>query len=135
MFSKIKVLMFVALISFPLWAEAQMNQSNTQVELVAVRMYADWCGNCKMLDAKVDNIKKEFQDSNVLFLYFDQTDDYATSQAEKKAYLLGLDEVFAKYKGKTGMMILVDAQTGELIEEISHTVPENELKNKLTQNL
>lgn len=124
-------LFYIILIAFPTFTVAQMNTENVKVDVIAVRMYADWCGNCKILDAKIEAIKTEIKDSQVLFLYFDQTDDFKIRQSEMLAYMMGLDEVFAKYKGKTGMLLLINPGTGELIEEVNHRVTEAELKNKI----
>ncbi len=37
------------------------------IEVIAIRMYADWCGYCKELDGKLDEVKHEFADANVWF--------------------------------------------------------------------
>lgn len=113
-------------------AKAQDNE-NEEVTLIAVRMYADWCGNCKQLDAKIDEIKSDFADTGILFLYYDQTDDYTSSQATKKAQVLGMSDIFSEYKGRTGMLLLVNPKTGELIEELSHRTSRSRLQEKLKE--
>jgi len=105
--------------------------SDDEVEVIALRMYADWCGYCKTLDAKLDAIKPEFQNSGIWFTYFDFTDEFTTSQTKKQAAQLNLSHLFETYEGKTGMLLLIDPETGEVQREITSEIDPNELKELL----
>jgi thiol-disulfide isomerase/thioredoxin len=116
-------------------AEMPVQPADNEAKIISVRMYADWCGNCKVLDEKVDKLKTSFDGEPVLFLQLDQTDDFRTKQASMLASKLSLDRVWNTYKGRTGMMLLVNADTGELLEEISHTWDSDKIRDTIKRHL
>jgi hypothetical protein len=101
--------------------------SSVPTKIIAVRMYADWCGNCRALDPKVDAIKGGFHNRGVLFTRFDQTDEFAVAQSELLAARTNLTAAFEAWKGKTGVMLLVDANSGEILEVINHRMTPEEI--------
>ncbi len=120
--------LMVLLIAFP----AISGDNTEETELIALRMYADWCGKCKALDPKVDEVKPEFKGKGVFFAVFDQTDEFAQEQSVLHAQLLDLHHVQKEFGGQTGLLLLIDPQTKEIKERITHTISVDELRNKLT---
>lgn len=99
--------------------EITSTAENEEIKLIAVRMYADWCGYCKTLDAKLEDIKPEFEGSGTLFTYFDLTDEYQHSQTRLMAERMNLSHIYETYGERTGFMVLVNPETGEVLQEIS----------------
>ena len=120
--------LMVLLIAFP----AISGDNTEETELIALRMYADWCGKCKALDPTVDEVKPEFKGKGVFFAVFDQTDEFAQEQSVLHAQLLDLHHVQKEFGGQTGLLLLIDPQTKEIKERITHTISVDELRNKLT---
>lgn len=109
-----------------------LTADNTEeTKLIALRMYADWCGMCKALDPKVDEVKEEFNDKGVFFAVFDQSNKFAKEQSALHANLLGLDHVQKQFAGTTGLLLLIDPKSGEIKERIIHTVSVDDLRKKL----
>lgn len=102
-------------------------ENTSETKLIAVRMYADWCGNCKALDPKVDAIKGSFHARGVLFTRFDQTDEFAVAQSEMLAARTQLSAAFEEWKGKTGVMLLVDPTSGDILKVINHRMSPEEI--------
>ncbi len=123
--------LMIVLISLPVIT----GENESEPELIALRMYADWCGKCKTLDPKVDEVKKEFKGKGVLFAVFDQTDEFAQEQSVLHARLLGLDHVQREFGGQTGLLLLIDPESGKIKERITHQISVDELRNKLTAYL
>lgn len=117
----------VTAITVPVVLNAGGTFNEKELKVLAVRMYADWCGNCKALDPKVDAIKSGFTSGDILFMRLDQTEDFDTAQSEIMAGLLGIGDTFAEYKGKTGIMLLIDSDTKKLLEVINHRMSEEEI--------
>jgi thiol-disulfide isomerase/thioredoxin len=117
----------VTAISIPFVLNAGEPSSDKELNVLAVRMYADWCGNCKALDPKIDAIKPGFRNGDILFMRLDQTEDFDTAQSEIMARLLGIGDIFTEYKGKTGIMLLIDSDTKKLLEVINHRMSEEEI--------
>lgn len=99
--------------------QTETTTADEEIKLIAVRMYADWCGYCKTLDAKLEDIKPEFEGSGTLFTYFDLTDEYQHSQTRLMAERMNLSHIYETYGERTGFMVLVDPETGEVLQEIS----------------
>ncbi len=106
-----------------------------QPELISLRFYAEWCGYCRVLDAKLDDVKQDFQDTPVWFTYVDITDEDTIRQSGFKAAQLGLGEIYEEYGNSTGDMVLVDASTGEVKDHITHEASEDELRDRISAAL
>ncbi len=123
--------LMVVLIIMPVLTADNENEP----DLIALRIYAEWCGKCKALDPKVNEIKEEFKGRRVLFAVFDQTDEFAMEQSVLHASLLGLDHVQKEFAGKTGLLLLIDPVSGDIKEQITHQISVDELRTKLTAYL
>lgn len=93
----------------------------TSASLYAVSFYADWCGNCKVLDP---NIEKAIEQANlknksVLFVKLDLTDDASTQQARLLADALGISEIYQTNSGRTGFVLLIDAKDKKTVATIT----------------
>lgn len=103
----------------------------TDPKILAVTMHGDWCGKCKIMDPKLNSIKKEFKDTGILFTLLDMTDEFTKSQAQMQAALMGLQDLFQLHEGKTGYTVIIDAETGKELDRITHDLSEEEMRNKL----
>ena len=99
----------------------------------AVRFYADWCSKCKLVDARLEDIRPEFLDE-INFVVFEMTDESTRKQAQQKAQSLGLGAVYEKYAPATGLLILVD-ETGHIEQEITYAVPTYDMRRALADLL
>lgn len=88
-------------------------------KVLAVEFYADWCNSCKELMPRMVEIRKSYQNKQVMVVRFDMTDDYTKAQASFMASYAGLAEVYKKGGGKTGFIALVDAKTKEILGVIN----------------
>ncbi len=105
------------------------------LELIAVRMYADWCGYCKELDSKLDEIKTDFEDTGVWFTYFDITDDFMHKQTRFQAAKLDLTYIYEEYHEQTGIMLLVNPENGEVIDKVTSEPAKEDIKAQIKGHL
>lgn len=119
----------------PLAHGQSSEKAETDLKVIGVKMYADWCGKCKQMDPKLSEVKPQFKDQPILFTRFDMTNGFTTSQSEKLAGLLGLTDLFQEHKGRTGYMVLLDAQTHEVLKTLKHNQSEEELKKEIASVL
>ncbi len=111
-----------ALLASLLILTSQLTQaSNSQPEIFSVLFYADWCGSCKVLDPAIEKArgKSDLDNAPVLFVRLDLTDATKRNQSRLMAHALGLSEFYEKNAGKTGFMLLVDAETKTLISTLT----------------
>lgn len=96
-----------------------LTPSDQEISVIAMYMYADWCGACQAIKPKMEKAKIEFEDQSVLFVKMDMTNDFSAHQSKLLASRLGLLEIFNQNEGRTGYVLLVDANTSEIIDKIT----------------
>jgi len=72
-----------------------------------VKVHADWCGTCRMLEPTWKQIENELAgDARIVVL--DVTDREAVAASRKQAERLGLTTFFDRYKSQTGTIGVLD---------------------------
>lgn len=101
----------------------------TDATVKAVRVYADWCGNCKVLDAKLQKVRAGHALSGVDFVVLDYTSKNADTfyaQAASEGVEAPLKAMFGE-KLKTGTLVLIDADDNTVISKVTQTMSEAEI--------
>jgi thiol-disulfide isomerase/thioredoxin len=129
---KIAILIFI-MIGIPMYNS--LAQSSIQPTIIAVKMDADWCGKCRVMNPKLEKIKPKFKDSTILFITFNMTDEFSTQQSELLATRLNLTDLFNMYRGRTGFIVLLDAESGEELMILQSDLSEEQLKNEIIRLL
>jgi Thioredoxin. len=127
-------LLFVAL---PLVSHAEKDSVAAKPAVYAVMMHADWCGACKALDPKVTQARVEakLDDKDVLFVTFDLTDDMTKAQSAMMAASMGITEVYESNAGKTGFMLLVNAESGDKLARVTNKLKADEIADRILASL
>jgi len=101
----------------------------------AVMMHADWCGACKAMDPKISQARADgnLDDKDVLFVKLDLTNDATQHQAAMMAEMLGFSELYKNNAGKTGFMVLIDANSGEKITSITNKHDSASIAARITE--
>lgn len=94
-------------------------ESEEDLTVIAMYMYADWCGACQAIKPIMEEAKPEFEGQPVLFVKMDMTNDFTAHQSKLMAARLGLSEIFKKNEGMTGFVLLLDANTNEVLDKIT----------------
>lgn len=116
------LVLFIAFVFSALTTSAQGGR-----KIIAVINKADWCPVCQSNAEKMMNeVIPVFNESNVQFVINDLTND-----ATKVDSKMGLDKVkvydAVKKISATGWLLLVDAETGKLLDKISVAEPVEKL--------
>ncbi len=87
-------------------------------EIIAATFESAWCSACKILKPRLAQVIPDFADKPVKFVSLDftfgQRGDIAR-QAEEE----GLTGIYPRFKGATGFTLLVDRDTGEIIDSLT----------------
>ena len=96
---------------------------------LAVSFHADWCSSCKALAPKISKArtKAHLDQTDVLFVKLDLTDENTSYQAGMLAESLGLGELFKHNNGKTGYIAVVEASTGIILSKITKNATVDEM--------
>ncbi len=93
-------------------------------EVLGILFYADWCGSCKILDPEIEKArgKSDLDNDAILFVRLDLTDATRRHQSELMAHALGVGDFYQENGGATGFMLLVDAETKEVISKLTKSM-------------
>jgi hypothetical protein len=132
LFMKIKfAIPMIALVLAAYMPAPDTTNPNPEITVIAVKMDAEWCGKCKVMNPKLQNVLPGFQDEPMLFVKFDFTDEYTRSQARKLATRLNLQEVFERHAPRTGFLVLVDAATGVELATLTSDLSEDDIRKNI----
>jgi len=105
----------------------------TDARIVAVLSYADWCSSCKILDPKLRALKASAPIEGVQHLTLDYTDRDAAAYFDQaaKAGVGPAIKAYLKNTVKTGIVMLVDLETGAVIGQLTKNMSADELREAL----
>lgn len=89
--------------------------------LYALAFHSDKCASCKVLGPNVKEAKNSdsLKETSVKFVKFDLTDKQTKKEAAVMAETLGVTDVYKKHAKKTGFLLVVNSNTGEVLEKIT----------------
>ena len=93
-------------------------------EIIAATFSSAWCSSCKVLEPKLAAVAPEFSDKPVKFVKLNftlgKTDAVETLAAENN-----ITDIYERFKDATGFTLLIDADTGEVIDMLTmnHSKP------------
>ncbi len=132
------VFFFIILfLGFPLTSQGDSKAANSRPAVYAVMMHADWCGTCKALAPKISQAreKAKLDEKDVLFVKLDLTNDNTKHQAAMMATALGITGVYEENAGKTGFMLLINAESGEIMARITNKHDVEKIAAKITEKI
>ncbi len=97
-----------------------------------VKIHADWCGTCRMLEPTLTALDEKMGPSaRVVVLDVTDRGTYAAAAAEAKR--LGIESFFDRYKSRTGIVGVLDGSTREIIAVLSGELDITVYERALTQ--
>ena len=87
-------------------------------EVVAATFASAWCSSCKILIPRLSEVIPDFADRPVKFVELDFTFG-ERGPIEETAEAEGLGALYPRFKGATGFTLLVDRDSGEIIDTLT----------------
>ena len=103
-------------------------------EVIAVTFASAWCSSCKILQPRLAKVIPDFSDSPVKFVELDFTFGQR-GNLEKQAQAEGLADIYPRFKGATGFTLLVDHDTGEIIDSLTVDHSQAAMRAAISQSL
>ena len=130
-------LVVILVLGFPLISQGENHAVHQKPAIYAVMMHADWCGTCKALAPKIAQARENdgLDSKDVLFIKLDLTDDTSKHQAAMMAAILGIEDVYESNAGNTGFMLLINAETGEKISQITNKLDSKKISALITKTI
>ena len=92
--------------------------AETDPEVIAATFSAAWCSTCKILEPRLAGVIPRFADQPVKFIKLDFTLG-ERPEVEALAAREGLSDIYPRFKGASGFTLLVDRDTGEIIDMLT----------------
>jgi thiol-disulfide isomerase/thioredoxin len=123
------LLLAVTLFGFVPNSHAMQPLSDNDKPVIA-RFTADWCGNCKILEPKLQQALDETNLRDAFnIVIFDFTNDQSEAEAAAKAGETGLTDLYQKHAPKTGFAILI--KNGQEVARLTKSNSVEDIKTKL----
>jgi thiol-disulfide isomerase/thioredoxin len=102
-------------------------------KVIAVAFYADWCPLCKhMMPAQMETMKwLKKEKKPVSTVRFDFSNKTTIAASKTLADKEGLSKIYAANEGKTGFVLLLNANNHLLISTIDHTDTAAQMQSKI----
>ncbi|MGF1531843.1 MAG: thioredoxin domain-containing protein [Puniceicoccaceae bacterium] len=99
-----------------------------KADRLAVLFHADWCGSCKTLDPLLKAARSQLpDDTGILFVAFDLTNQGSTNQAAMLAEVLSITPIYSEFGPKTGFVLIIDAESKEVLQTITKSETEESI--------
>ncbi len=113
---------------------AALRERAGAAELELVLMRADWCAQCRVLGAKLDRVLPSFEGEPVKLVVADLTDiHHPAGRAVLEQE--GLGALFESNRGRTGVLYLIDAETGEVYDRVYSRASDDEIRGDIRRAL
>jgi thiol-disulfide isomerase/thioredoxin len=84
---------------------------------LVVKLHAQWCPYCLLQTNKWSRIERAYA-GRVRFVVLDFTNERATERSRREAQRLNLGSFFDVYAGATGLIVVLDGRTREVLAEV-----------------
>lgn len=99
-------------------------------QLIAATFTSAWCASCRVLEPQLKKAMPKFKDKAIEFVEF----DFTFGEEERLAALAsahGLTRLYEANKGATGFTVLVDADTGAVVDTLTMNFSVSDLERAL----
>lgn len=103
-------------------------------QIVAATFYSTWCASCKILEPRLSDVIPDFADKPVKFVEFDFTFGQR-KEIQDQAAREGLGQIYPQFEGATGFTLLVDKETGEIIDTLTINHSKQAMRTAIAQAL
>lgn len=99
-------------------------------EIIAASFVSAWCASCKILEPRLAKVMPAFSKAPVKFEALDFTFG-ATPELAERAAEDGYATVYARYAGATGFTLLIDRESGEVLDKLTMNDTEQSIRTRI----
>lgn len=99
-------------------------------EIIAASFVSAWCASCKILEPRLSKVIPEFRDAPVKFEALDFTFGQRPELAQQAADD-GYSLVYARFAGATGFTLLIDPDTGDVVDRLTMNDSEDAMRERI----
>lgn len=99
-------------------------------QVIAASFVSAWCASCKVLEPRLAKVMPGYKKAPVKFEELDFTFG-ATPELAQRAAADGYGVVYARYAGATGFTLLIDRESGEVLDKITMSDTEQSIRTRI----
>lgn len=114
----------------PAAAQAAEAQTEAPPRLVAAMFRSSWCGACRVLEPRVEDVREDFGAAPIGWVKFDFTLG-RRDELRETAEAEGIAALYEDFAGRTGFLVLMDRETGQVFEIVTMRYGREEIRAAL----
>lgn len=115
-------------------ASDRSRSDEARPNLVAVGVFADWCGRCPMIEPLFAELADKYSNQPILFISLDITDEKKQRRARQAARSLGIEWIYDR-KLESGMIKILDRERHTVLATLVESQEMPQLVSALDQAL
>lgn len=123
-----------AIIGVKLRAPSVSAEFDGTPEVIAASFISAWCNSCKILEPRLAKVMPTFADAAVKFEALDFTFGPTPELAERAAKD-GYAVVYARYAGATGFTLIIDRESGQILDRLTMSDTEQTIRARISAAL
>ncbi|MDQ8203045.1 thioredoxin domain-containing protein [Pelagicoccus sp. SDUM812003] len=127
-------LTLVALTLFAPFLQAKPLEA-TPPKLIGAYFYANWCSACKQLEPELQTALEALKTEPFLMITLDVSNKVTQYRSGLLAQAAGIGRVYQETGVKTGFLLLIEAETGEVVDRITKTHGSRDIVSLIRQRL
>ncbi len=102
-------------------AQDHETQPRPEHAVVVAMFYSGFCGQCQILDPRIEAVKSDFHGRPVTFIRFDKTMSLfgGGRERERLAARHGMAGIWDEYKGRQGFALVVDRSDERIVDVLT----------------
>ena len=112
------------------WNEPAAASPAGEPRLVAAMFRSSWCSACRILEPRVDDVRAEFDGADIDWVRFNFT--WGERDALRGlAVEEGIEPLYDQLAGRTGFLVLMDRETGQVFEIVTMDYGRDQIREAL----
>lgn len=126
------IIAIIALFLGPNFVQAtwEGEATDTEPRLVAAMFRSSWCGACRVLEPRVEDVREEMTDAPIDWVRFNFTWGERDG-LRQLAVAEGIAPLYDRLAGRTGFLVLVDRETGQVFEIVTMDYGREQIREAL----
>ncbi len=100
------------------WDSAEAEIVEERPRLVAALFRSSWCGACRIIEPRIEDVREDYEGAAMEFVRFDFTLGRRENLRER-AREAGIEDLYDQLEGRTGFLVLMDRDSGQVFEIIT----------------
>jgi thiol-disulfide isomerase/thioredoxin len=106
----------------PIVPAVSASEAAASMKPFVVKLHAQWCPYCMLTKDEWARVERAYA-GRVNFVVLDFTNEAASERSRVQAERLGLRQFFDDYGGATGLVVVLDGRTREVLAEVGGNAP------------